>query len=322
MKRFSLIVTAIVLLSVSGINGAFAEGKADAPKQGQKVRVAMVLKTLSSQYWKIVASGAQDAAAKNNVELILLGPPTEDAIEQQINMVQDALTRAPAVLCFSPSQPPTAVNVLNKAKEKGIPVILVDTTMPESYTDYKSFIGTTNYNAGKQAGEALVAKLAKGDKVVLIDGAPGNPSCNDRISGAEEVLKAAGMVIAAKQPANSDREKGYTVMQNILQGEPNVKAVFAANDEMALGALRALQQSGKNVPVIGVDGNTDALKSILAGDMYATIAQKPYDMGRLSVEKALELVAGKTIEKRIDSGTDVITKANAQKLLDFLSSIK
>jgi len=319
MKRSKIILFAMAFSLLAG--QAFAEGKAETKSDGQ-VRVAMVLKTLSSQYWKIVASGAQDAAKKNNVDLVLLGPPSEDAVEQQINMVQDALTRNPAVLCFAPSQPPTAVNVLDKAKEKKIPVILVDTTMPSSYTSYASFIGTTNLFAGKQAGEALAAMLKKGDKVVLIDGAPGNPSCNERIQGAEEALKAAGMVIAAKQPANSDREKGFTVMQNILQGEPDVKAVFAANDEMALGALRALQQSGKKVPVIGVDGNSDALKSILAGELYGTIAQKPYDMGRLAVEKALELVAGKTIEKRIDSGTDVITKDNAQKLLDFLASIK
>ena len=130
------------------------------------------------------------------------------------------------------------------------------------------------------------------------------------------------MVIASKQPAYSDREKAYTATQNILQSTPDIKGVFAGNDEEALGALRALQQAGKKVPIIGVDANEDALKSILAGDLFASVAQGNYDMGRLAIEKALELKAGKTIDKRIDSGATMMTKDNAQSLLDFRMSIK
>jgi ribose transport system substrate-binding protein len=286
------------------------------------VKMVVVLKTLSSQYWKIVASGAQEAAKKHNVTLTVLGPPTEDAVEQQINMVQDALAGKPDVLIFSPSQPATAVNVLMKAKEQHVPVILVDTGMPASFTDYATFIGTDNTAAGKAGGKALAAVLKKGDKVLLLDGAPGNPSMTDRVNGAESVLKAAGMVIASKQPAYSDREKAYTATQNVLQSTPDIKGVFAGNDEEALGALRALQQAGKKVPVIGVDANNDNLKAMLAGDLYGSIAQGNFDMGRLAVEKGLEVLAGKTVAKRIDSGATMMTKANAQKMLDFRASIK
>lgn len=313
MKRriISLVMMAMAF-AVSGTNLMAAE----------KVKIAMVLKTLSSQYWKIVAAGAQDAAKKNNVELILLGPPTEDAVEQQINMVQDALSQKPAALVFSPSQPATAVNVLMKAKAQGVPVLLVDTGMPASFTDYVTFIGTDNLAAGKAGGKELASLLKKGDKVILLDGAPGNPSMTDRCTGAEEVLKAAGMVIAARQPAYSDREKAYTATQNILQSTPDIKGVFAGNDEEALGALRALQQAGKKVPVIGVDANADNLKSILAGDLHGSVAQGNYDMGRLGVELALQAIAGKHVDKRIDSGATMMTKVNAQKLLDFRASIK
>jgi len=112
------------------------------------------------------------------------------------------------------------------------------------------------------------------------------------------------------------------VTQNVLQSTPDIAGVFAGNDEEALGALRALKQSGKEVPIIGVDANADNLKAILAGDLYGSIAQGNYDMGRLGVEKALEVIAGKTIDKRIDSGATLITKENAQELLDFRASIK
>ncbi|HNP93758.1 MAG TPA: sugar ABC transporter substrate-binding protein [Rectinema sp.] len=313
MKRFvSIILMVAFVFAISA--PAFAADK--------RLKVGVVLKTLSSQYWKIVAAGAKTAAQNNNVDLILLGPPTEDAIEQQINMVQDVLSQNIDVLVFSPSQPAASVNVLLQAKAKKIPVILVDTGMPEGFNDYASFIGTDNLAAGKAGGKALASQLKPGSKVLLIDGAPGNPACNDRIKGAEEVLKASGMIIAAKQPAYSDREKGYTVTQNVLQANPDINGVFSANDEMALGALRAMQQAGKRVPIIGVDATEDALKSILAGEMYGSVAQGNYDMGLLAIEKAIELKAGKTIEKRIDSGATLITKENAQDLLDFRMSIK
>ena len=313
MKRFvSIILMVAFVFAISA--PAFAADK--------RLKVGVVLKTLSSQYWKIVAAGAKTAAQNNNVDLILLGPPTEDAIEQQINMVQDVLSQNIDVLVFSPSQPAASVNVLLQAKAKKIPVILVDTGMPEGFNDYASFIGTDNLAAGKAGGKALASQLKPGSKVLLIDGAPGNPACNDRIKGAEEVLKASGMIIAAKQPAYSDREKGYTVTQNVLQANPDINGVFSANDEMALGALRAMQQAGKRVPIIGVDATEDALKSILAGEMYGSVAQGNYDMGLLAIEKAIELKAGKTIEKRIDSGATLITKENAQDLLEFRMSIK
>ncbi|MGB4255831.1 MAG: sugar ABC transporter substrate-binding protein, partial [Rectinema sp.] len=261
MKRFvSIILMVAFVFAISA--PAFAADK--------RLKVGVVLKTLSSQYWKIVAAGAKTAAQNNNVDLILLGPPTEDAIEQQINMVQDVLSQNIDVLVFSPSQPAASVNVLLQAKAKKIPVILVDTGMPEGFNDYASFIGTDNLAAGKAGGKALASQLKPGSKVLLIDGAPGNPACNDRIKGAEEVLKASGMIIASKQPAYSDREKGYTVTQNVLQANPDINGVFSANDEMALGALRAMQQAGKRVPIIGVDATEDALKSILAGEMYGS----------------------------------------------------
>lgn len=315
MKRRTVMTLALAAALTMGSASLFA---ADKP-----IKIGIVLKTLSSEYWKTVAQGAKDAAkaSKKNVELIILGPPAENLIEQQINMVQDVLSQNPDALIFSPSQPATASSVLSKFKDKKIPVLLVDTGMPEGFTDYLTFIGTDNYSAGKKGGEALAELVKSGDKVALLDGTPGNSAMNDRIKGANEVLVAKGMVVAANQPAYSDREKAYTVMQNILQANPDIKGVFAASDEQALGALRALQQSKKNVPVIGVDGNPDNLKSILAGGQTGTVAQGNYDMGRIAVEKALEAIEGKPVDKRIDSGATLINKANAQKLIDFQKSI-
>ena len=122
MKRFVTFITVAAF--------AFAMS---APMFAQNLKVGMVLKTLSSQYWKIVAAGAKTAAEKNNVDLILLGPPSEDAVEQEINMVQDVLSQNVDVLVFAPSQPAASINVLEQAKAKHVPVILVDTGMPAGF---------------------------------------------------------------------------------------------------------------------------------------------------------------------------------------------
>ncbi len=298
----------------------FAQGKAETADESGKAKIAVVLKTLSSEYWKRVEVGCDEAAEKYGYELIKLGPPTEDAIEQQINMVQDALTAHPAALVFSPSQPPTAVNVLNKAKDMGIPIVLVDTPMEKSFTNYDSFVGTANYDAGVAGAKNLIKAMSgKHARVVIIEGAPGNPTCTLRADGAEATFKAEGYEIISRQPGYSDREKAFTVMQNAIQVSTDIDIVFCANDEMALGAERAISQAGIKARIMGVDGNKSALESIIADGLYATIAQRPEKMGYLAVENAVKVINGETVDKYIDAGVDIITKADAQNALDNLN---
>ncbi len=321
MKKLGkvLMVIAFVLMLVPV--QVFANGAGEQKSDDGKQTVAVVLKTLSSEYWKRVESGCDDAAAELGINLIKLGPPTEDAVEQQINMVEDALTQNPVALVFSPSQPSTAVNVVNKAKGMDIPVVLVDTPMPEGFTNYDSYVGTENFQAGIQGAESLIASMngKKGVNVVLIEGAPGNPTCTTRADGAQQAFVAAGYNIISRQPGYSDREKAYNVMQNVLQTSSDIDIVFCANDEMALGAVRATKQAGVDAKIMGVDGNKSALESILAGELYSTIAQRPENMGYLAVKYAMEAASGKTIDKYVDAGVDIYTKENAQSALDALN---
>jgi ribose transport system substrate-binding protein len=314
MKRFVTVL--VCILTLVCISGAFANPKSDTAKSGGKLRIAVVLKTLSSTYWRTVESGCDEAAAQYGVELIKLGPPTEDAVEQQINMVQDVIAQGVDALVFSPSQPPTAVAVLQRAKAAGIPVVLVDTPMPDGFTDYVTFIGTENYAAGVEAAKEIMTQIPRGSKVVLIEGAPGNPATSERADGAQKTFTDNGYIVASRQPGYSDRERAFTVMQNILQSTPDVAAVFASNDEMAHGAYRAINQAGKKAVVVGVDGNRDAVESVLADGLYGTLAQRSKRMGFLGVEAAIKAINGESVQKRIDSGTDMITKRNAQQFLN------
>ncbi|HWT31863.1 MAG TPA: sugar ABC transporter substrate-binding protein, partial [Propylenella sp.] len=134
-----------------------------------------------------------------------------------------------------------------------------------------------------------------------------------RAEGARKGLQECGMNIVAEQPADWDRAMGQSVMENILTGNPNLKAVFASNDNMALGAVEALKGAGKlaDVMVVGYDANPDAAASILASEMSASVAQNPRNMGALGVENALKVKKGETIDPVIDTGTVLVTKDNA-----------
>jgi ribose transport system substrate-binding protein len=234
-------------------------------------------------------------------------------------MMEDTLSQGPDAFVVAPTQPPTAVPVLEKFKEQGIPVLLVDTDV--DWDDKTTYIGTENYIAGQKAGELLASMLNKGDKVALIAGALGNPATDNRIKGAKEYLEENGFEIVAEQPADSDRAKGMSVMENILQTNPDVKGVFAANDEMALGALKAVQDAGLDIKVIGTDGTVEAVESIIAGGLAGTVAQMPYDMGYLGVENAVKAIKGEVVEKRIDSGVDIIPAENAEEKLSKLKEM-
>jgi ribose transport system substrate-binding protein len=319
-KLSSVLLVALMLLMVP--TTAFAAGREEVQNSDgvAKLKVAVVLKTLSSEYWQRVAAGCDTGADENGCVITKLGPPTEDAVVQQINMVEDALAGNPDAIVFSPSQPATAIKVLKKAKAMGIPVILVDTPMPEGFEDYDSFIGTANYKAGGEGAQYVIDQMgATTDvNVVILEGAPGNPTCGDRALGAEKEFRDAGYNIVAFQPAYSDREKAYNTMQNILQTTSEIDIVFCSNDDMALGAQRACQQTGIDAKVIGFDGNKSAIKSILDNQLYATIAQRPENMGRLGVEYAIKVINGESVDKIVDAGVDIITIENAQAALDKL----
>jgi ribose transport system substrate-binding protein len=325
MKTNKLVGVMVCVLFTVCVSGLFAGGGQQGGATGGQITIGAVLKTTSAPYWQTVVSGLRNGAKEHNVNLIgPLGPPTEDAVEEQINMIESIISQKPDVLVVSPSQPPTAVNVLKKAKAAGIKVILIDSPMGPDFTDFDTFIGTTNYTAGVDAAQMIIAsgKIAKGSKIVLLEGAPGNPSMTQRCDGAEKTFKDAGYVIASRHPAYSDKERAFTVMQNILQTTPDVAAVFAANDDQAIGAWRALDQTGKgSVVVVGVNGDRDALSSILRGELYGSMGQNSYGMGTWAIENALKLMDGQTIEKGIDSGTVKLTKENAQAQIEFLNKI-
>jgi len=173
------------------------------------------------------------------------------------------------------------------ANNSNIPVITVDRNASQGKV--VSYIASDNVQGGVMAGE-LICELLKGKgKVAEIEGIPGTSAARERGRGFDEALKQCpGVEKVVKQPADFDRNRALVVVENILQVHKDINAIFAHNDEMALGALKAIEESGKSIYVVGFDGTEDAIKAVRDGRLTATIAQQPSKMGSIAVQTAIK----------------------------------
>ena len=157
------------------------------------------------------------------------------------------------------------------------------------------------------AGQFLVEQLGEGAKVAELEGVPGASATRERGKGFHNIADEK-LDVVAKQTANFDRTEGLNTMENLLQGNPEIKAVFAHNDEMALGAIQAIQSSGKDILVVGFDGNEDAINSIKDGKLSATVAQQPEEIGALAVQAGVDVLKGNEVDENIPVPLKLVTE--------------
>jgi ribose transport system substrate-binding protein len=261
-------------------------------------------------FWAAVEAGAQEKAKELGVDLVVLAPPEESDVQSQISQVEDQLAKNIDALAIAPTDPNALAPIVDKAKAAGVGVVFIDT---KGINDGVTFIGTNNEAGAALAADFICKNIEKGSDVAILQGIITPSTGQARADGSKKGLTDCGMNVVAEQPADWDTAKAQTAMENIITGNPNLKAVFASNDNMALGAVQALKTAGilDKVMVVGFDANPNAAESILAGEMTATIAQNPMNMGRFGVENALKVKKGETIDAVIDTGTVLVTKENA-----------
>ena len=283
----------------------------------EDVTIALVTKAMDSEFWLMVAAGAKAGAAERpGVKLTIVAPDREINVDQQVSMLEDQVRRGVKALVVSPAGSAQVMSALELAASRGIPVVLIDTDAP--FAKKVSYIGTDNRRGGQLAAKCLVDRLAGKGEVALISGVPGNESQDARAQGfIDAVALVPGMKLVAQQPANSERSLGLTVMENILTAHPDVKGVFATNDQMALGAMEALDARGLRgkVAIVGFDATKEAVQATVDGKLAGSVAQNPRAMGQKGVEAALAALDGRPVDKRIDTGTELVTKDNAEKYL-------
>jgi ribose transport system substrate-binding protein len=285
---------------------------ASATASAQSIVVDMKGPGAGNPFWAAVERGAMEKGKELGVDVVVLAPPTESDVAAQISQIEDQLAKGIKGLVLAPTDPNALAPVVDEAIKDGTPVVFVDT---KGTNEGVTYIGTDNVAGAALAAKYICDKIPSGSEVALITGIVTQSTGKARADGGRSGLTACGLKIVAEQTGEWDRAKGLSVMENIITGNPNIKAVFASNDNMALGATEALKSAGMldKVMVVGFDANPDAAASILAGEMSASVAQNPANMGALGVESILKLAKGEKLAAVIDTGTVLVTKENADK---------
>ncbi len=291
-------------------------------ESGSKPTVALVLKTLNHPFFVDMRRGAQDAADRLGVTLQVQAAEREIDVEKQMQIVENLIQTGIRVLCITPSGSREIVSALVKARNAGVPIVVVDTRVDakaaaDAGVRPQTFIGSDNYEGGKLAGEYAVTTTGGKARIGILEGIPGHETGDSRLRGFRDaVASRPGVAIVASQPANWERDQGFNVFQNMLQAHPDIDTVFAASDLMALGAIEAIAAAGKTgkIRVIGFDALDDAKKAIAAGTMDASVAQFPYEMGKAAVESAVKVIGGEKLPADIMVKLEMVTRESTREL--------
>jgi ribose transport system substrate-binding protein len=271
-------------------------------KAEKPYKLALIVKTRNNPFFDPMIKAAEEEAKNLGVSLEVLAPQQETDKERQFAMVQDITARGVDAILIAPADSAGIVPALQKAQEKGILVINIDNRVDRAAANQQrlilsGYVGADNETGGKMAGEAMAEALGGKGRVAVLEGIRGADNAEARKRGFESGINGK-LEVAASDSANWDTQQAYAKFQSMLAANKDIVGLFAANDKMALGALKAISEAGKKgaVKVIGYDNIPDVKPYLDSGEMFATIEQHPDLMGRYGVKMAVGILAG-TVEK-------------------------
>ncbi|MDQ0877639.1 ribose transport system substrate-binding protein [Paenibacillus sp. V4I3] len=316
MKKMNLVLSAVVAVflilagcstqsKIEGGATAAPSATADSKAAAGKMTIGLSVSTLNNPFFVTLKDGADKAAKEAGATLVVVDAQNDTA--KQISGIEDLIQKKVSVILINPTDSDAIVTAVQSANKANIPVITVDRAANGGTV--VTHIASDNVKGGKMAGDFILKTLGDKGNLVELQGIAGTSAARDRGKGFHDAVDGkTGVKVIASQPADFDRAKGLSVMENILQGNKDIQAVFAHNDEMALGALQAIQSSGKNIAVVGFDATDDAVKAVNDGKLAATVAQKPASIGDTAVKTALKVLKGEQVEKFIPVDLELITK--------------
>ena len=301
-KIVGLLLAVTMMFTLGGCNAITIDGEGELSGENSgSGAVGFSVSTLNNPFFVSLSEGAKAEAEKQDVKLVVVDAGDDAA--KQTNDIEDLISRNVSVLIVNPVDSDAVAPAVQNAVSKGIKVISVDRVVNGVEVDCQ--IASDNAAGAKMATEYLVELIGEGAKAAELEGVPGASATIDRGAGFHEAADTA-LDVVASQTANFNRAEGMNVMENILQSCPEVKGVFAHNDEMALGAVEAVSASGKDIKIIGFDATDDAVAAVKSGKMAATVAQKPELMGETAVQTAMKLINGETVEKSLPVEVELI----------------
>ncbi|MDW4897913.1 substrate-binding domain-containing protein [Streptomyces californicus] len=275
---------------------------------GGTTKVGMSLSTLNNPFFVQMKQGAQAEAEKAGVDLTVTD--AQNDASQQANQLQNFTSSGVSSIIVNPVDSDAVGSGVRSANKADIPVVAADRGVNKAET--ATLVASDNVAGGRLAADALADKLGGKGSIVILQGTAGTSASRERGAGFAEGIKAyPGIKVVAKQPADFDRTKGLDVMTNLIQSHPGVTGVFAENDEMALGAVKALgSKAGTSVSVVGFDGTPDGLTAVEAGTLYASVAQQPAELGKIAVRNAIKAAKDEKVEDTVKVPVKVVTRKN------------
>ena len=311
LRKTLAVVASATLLCTSLTACNRDSGGNNAAGDSANKSITFALSTQANSFMVKMREGAQKKA--DELGLAINFQDAADDSATQSNQLANAAASGTGVVIINPTDSDAMASAVQQLVDEKIPVVAVDRAVNNA--EVSSYIASDNVGGGKQAAKALSEAIHGEGEILVLQGKTGSSASRERGKGFDEGLKDnPNIKVVAKQTAEFERAKGLDVTTNLLQAHPNVKAIFAENDEMALGAIEALgSKAGKDVKVIGFDGAEDALKAIKDGRMYASIAQQPVKMAEQAVIEASKLLKGETATKKMQVEVVAATKENVDK---------
>ena len=305
-KIIGFAAAAVLFLGGCGsatLDGDNEESGVVEEKDSKDLVVGVSLSTLNNPFFISVKEGIVELAEEKGSQVKVLD--AQDDTSKQSNDVDDLIQQGVDILLINPVDSSAITPAVEAANSAGIPVVTIDRSSEGGQV--LTLVASDNVEGGKMAAQYIEEISGENAKVAELEGIPGASATNERGKGFNEYAKDT-LDVVDKQTANFDRAKGLTVMENMLQANPDIQAVFAQNDEMALGAIEAIQSAGKTgeIQVVGFDGTEDGIKAVEDGRLSATVAQQPEEMGKLAMQAAFDYFSGETIEEYIASPLELV----------------
>lgn len=326
MKK-QLFKVASVLMAVSMVLSGFGvTAVAAAPVAAEGGEIAVIVKTGNSSFWQNVQTGAMDAqkelkAQTPKLSVTFLGAQSESNVNEQINIVESAIDRGVKAIVLAPSDVKALQPAVKKAKDAGIPVIIIDSKLDGDPSQYVSFLATDNKAAGEACAKALIEGVKKATgkdtgKIAVMSYVAGVGSEVGRVGGFKDYIKAnSKLEVVTTQYSNADMPTALNQTTNVLQANPDLVGIFGANEPTAIGMGRAIEEAGLSgkIVAIGFDGNSALKEMVVDGTLNAIAVQSSYNMGFMGVKTAYDVAfAGKKVEAYVDTGFLMVTKDNVE----------
>jgi ribose transport system substrate-binding protein len=282
----------------------------------RRLQIAVIPKGTTHEFWKAIHAGAMKAAQERNVEIIWKGPVKEDDRDEQIKVVETFISEGVDGIVLAPLDDRALVPVLNDAKARKIPVVIFDSGV--KWDGYISFVATDNYKAGVLGADRLGTVVGGKGNVILLRYAEGSASTMEREAGFLDTIakKYPGIrVISSNQYGGATTETAYTASENLLSTYKDVQGIFTPNESTTFGMLLALDAADRTnqVKLVGFDASEKLVEAMAQRKIQGLVLQNPLHMAELAVQTLLDGMAGKPVEKRIDTGEYMITPDNMQQ---------